>query len=146
MIDISGEPTGEVKEEPVKGFVLALATKWKEENPSPRWWQFWKNTKFVKKACKFMLDAVDALIVYVDDLIEGGPDKKATVVAALAALFDVVVKDLLPIWLKPFAAGIKQLVVYMMLALLVDFIVGKYRKGLWMMPQKGAINVETKNS
>lgn len=134
--EISGNPTGAVKEEAIKSYVRSLATEWQENNPKPKWWQFWKNSKIASAASKFMIDSVDALIVYVDDIIDNGPDKKATVLAASAALYDVVVQDILPIWLKPFAVAVKRLFVNVLLSLLIDFIVGKYKKQMWAMPPK----------
>lgn len=131
---MSGNPIGNIHEEQIKCLVRQLADKWLEEKaqtPKPRWWQFWKNREMVHKGVKFLLDCLDVLVEYVDDLMDAGPDKKATVLAAMAALYDLVIVDLLPIWFKPFAAGVKQFFIYTLVSLAIDFIVKKYNEGAW---------------
>ena len=68
------------------------------------------------------------IIVY---LIEKGADKKATVLIAIANLFDYVSKEAVPMWLKPFMSGIKQFIVYTVVSILIDWIVAKYNSGDW---------------
>ena len=135
---VSGDPIGQVHEEHIKGFVQELAKQWlveKEQIPKKRWWQFWKNPQLMHKAVKFLIDSLDVIIKYIDDLLTSGPDKKATVIAAAAALYDLIVVDLLPIWLKPFASGVKTFIIYTIVSLAIDFIVKHYRDGSW---NKGA--------
>ena len=130
--DIAGNPIGEAKEEEVKTYVRSLAKQWVDQNDTkPSWWQFKKRNIQLSKGMKFLLDSVDLLVQYVDKLITNGPDKKATVLAGLNALYDLIITDLLPIWLKPVAKGIKKLLVSVLLSLLIDFIVDKYKKGSW---------------
>lgn len=82
---------------------------------------------------KYLLICLDGLIVFVDGLMEnaGGADKKATVLAAVAVLYDYVVKETMPIWLKPFASTIKVFIIYTIISIAIDWIVSKYRGGLW---------------
>lgn len=131
---ICGNPVGTAHEEKVLTFVESLAKIWlveKDKEAKPKWWQFWKNRQLTRKAVQFLLNSVDILIQYVDDLIYEGPDKKATVLAALSALYDLIIKDLLPFWIKPFATGVKVFVIYTVLSLMIDFIVQKYHAGVW---------------
>lgn len=133
MAKISGNPIGSVREEEVSVFVQNLATDWKLQEATlnkPKWWQFWKKTNILQEATQFMLHSIDLLIRHVEGLIPGGPDKKATVLASINELYDLIIKDLIPIWLRPVASGVKQLMMTIIIPLLIDFLVNKY-KTVW---------------
>ena len=97
-------------------------------------WEENKTQKLPSKfqnAVSFILHGVDHLIKLVDEVIPKGTDKKATVLAAIALLYDRIVYPSLPLWLKPFASGIKAFTLNVIIGLLVDFIVKKYREAEW---------------
>ena len=85
-------------------------------------------------AVAFVIDAIDDFIVFVDDQITTGADKKATVLAALMSLYDNIVTPLLPLWLRPFSGQIKTFIFSIVISTLIDFIVNKYRTGYWVPP------------
>jgi hypothetical protein len=67
----------------------------------------------------------------VDVCIENGPDKKATVLAAIDHLYDFVGREAVPVLLRPFASKIKNYIIYTLVAASIDWIVNKYRHGEW---------------
>lgn len=79
----------------------------------------------------FLLKGIDYLIRMVESLNIPGADKKATVIAAVGALWDQLIVASLPIYLKPFAAQIKSFLTGVVLNVLIDFIVSKYNTGSW---------------
>lgn len=115
--------------------ILKLAEQWNEENPAPKkkWWEFWKRGRtHLMVAVSFLINCVDDLIQKVDDYVDlDGPDKKATVLRAIEILYDHIIKEVLPIWLKPVAGRVKYLIIYVWISYAIDFIVQKYRDGLW---------------
>jgi hypothetical protein len=115
----------------INNYVAIMTAKWTEEQENIPWWKFWKS-KSVAKVTKFLLGALDELIAYVDQLDLTGPDKKATVLAAVSILYDYVIREALPIWAKPFASKVKQYIVYALIASAIDWIVEKYRNGVWV--------------
>lgn len=118
-------PVGTPQEVPeVTAHIDDLVKTW-EENKAQKLPSRFQN------AVSFILNGVDYLIKLVDDLIPKGIDKKATVLAAIALLYDKIVYPSLPIWLKPFAIGIKAFILNVVIGLLVDFIVKKYREAEW---------------
>lgn len=140
-------PIGEIKEaETVGKYVQTLMYVWTEEQKitKPKWFQFWKKGTNLHKAVKFLLNSLDGLIDFVEGLIINGADKKATVLAAVDMLYDVVVKNALPLWLKPFASGIKRLIVYVIISAAIDFFVQKYREGAWKNNKETGYDAKTK--
>ena len=103
---------------------------WDEENPVSKSW-FRVSKTYLVKSTIFLIGITDTLIQYVEELIPRGPDKKAAVLIVLAKVFDHISTAAFPIWLKPFAPLIKEVVVSIIISNLVDFIVSKYRKGIW---------------
>lgn len=129
-------PVGVIQQlEAVDNYVDNMAAKWiEEENPDKiSWWQFWKRVGLeqYQKATSFILGAIDDLIAYVDDKIDNGADKKATVLNAIGRLYDYVMVEALPIWLKPFAASVRTYIIDTLCSSAIDWIVGKYRNGDW---------------
>jgi len=109
--------------------VIAL---WEKDNPKPRWYQFWKRIQGGwYLAVRYIIAAVDFFIREIEDKLDNGPDKKASVLAALGQVYDAIVPFVLPIFLRPFNTQIKIFVIDVVASLLIDFIVGKYRDGSW---------------
>jgi len=139
MKRICGNSIGETNQDVVQFCVPLLSQQWsqtKESTPS----SWWSNSELRKKAVQFFLDSIDVLVKHVDDIMQSGPDKKATVLYILAALYDLIIQDILPLWLKPFAAGLKTLIIYTLFSLLIDFMVNKYHNGVW---KKGGSDAQT---
>lgn len=125
-------PLGEPKIiDEMKIYINNLAKEWDEliKEKSTSWWRGTKTNLI--QVTKFLIKCLDELIIFVDGLIDSGPDKKATVLAAIAALYDYIIKEAMPIWLKPFANSIKQVIIYTIISAIIDFIVTKYRDGSW---------------
>lgn len=80
---------------------------------------------------QFLLRSLDGLILFVESLIGDGADKKATVLSAVAVLYDYIIKESFPLWLKPYAFGIKGFIVYTIVSIAIDWIVSKYNSGDW---------------
>lgn len=125
-------PVGEVQQlkavdEKVSNFVKL----WEADHPVPKWWQFWKKGTALYKIVKFLMNALDEFITLVEDVIEKGADKKATVIAAIGSLYDYIIKETMPIWLRPFANKVRYVVIEVLIASAIDWIVEKYRSGAW---------------
>lgn len=133
MSNIHVNPVGEAKVLPqVETLIQTLAVQWEEtKDATPKWWQFWKKGTGFYQATAFLLGAVDELVNLVENLIPKGVDKKATVLAALDILWDYVVREAIPIWAKPFAGRIKHFVIFVVVSTSIDFMVQKYREGVW---------------
>ena len=134
MLSVEPNPVGEFQEkDEIKVYIEEASNEWSslqvEEKESSKWNIFGKSN-FVK-ITKFLIYCLDGLIMLVDRLIEGGPNKKATVLLAISDLYDYVVKDSMPMYAKPFAANIKNFVIYTIISIFIDYIVSKYREGSW---------------
>ncbi|RDJ35507.1 MAG: hypothetical protein DWQ19_11870 [Crenarchaeota archaeon] len=127
---LNADPVGEVKKtEQVEGFVEELKRKWDEVKDALGD----KGRVSLVYVTKFLLGTLDGLIVFVDALLsaEKGEDKKATVIAAVVVLYDYIVAQAIPFWLKPFANSIKYFIIYTVISVAIDWIVSKYREGAW---------------
>lgn len=115
--------------------VLVLSERWDEsiKGISTNWLYSWgiKSKAGLSLATGFLLGALDELIVTVDQLLENGPDKKATVLAGLDRLYEYVMREALPVWLRPFATLIKEYVIYSLASYAIDYIVSNYKNGNW---------------
>lgn len=105
----------------------------------------WENSDESKKknklskfqiATNFVVNSLDDLIQLIDNIVPDGANKKATVLAAASFLYDKIIFPSLPIWAKPFAIGIKILIVKVIFGVLIDFIVNKYRNSWTKKEQK----------
>lgn len=129
-------PTGAVQSfEEIDAKLDSLVEVWDSqvvENPVS-WWQFWKSKINFTQVTNFLMNSVDDLIKLVESLLGdgSGADKKATVLDAIDRLYDYVTAGALPIWLSPFAAAIKQYVVYTLISNAIDYFVAKYNDGSW---------------
>lgn len=131
----TANPIGEVKiDEAIENYVQIMAAEWDETKEQIPWWKFWKRMSIVR-VTDFLLKSLDDLIAYVDQIIDtSGADKKATVLRSLEMIYDYIVKEAMPIWLRPFAGGIKRIIILDVLSPAIDWIVDKYRNGTWRQP------------
>lgn len=131
-IYVAGNPVGEVKQVvAIDNLVKSLTDQWAAENPAPKWWQIWKKGTALYKVVKFILDAVDDLIIAVEKELANGPEKKSVVLAACCIIYDFIVANALPLWAKPFAGRIRNFIIFVLIAAAIDWIVQKYRNGSW---------------
>lgn len=114
-------------------YIKKLVEKWDEETAELKtsFWKFWETRVNLKKVTNFLLLSLDGLINLVDDLIESGPDKKATVLNAVDMLYEYVAREAIPIWLRPFAGRVKHYIIHTLVSESIDWIVEKYREGSW---------------
>ena len=96
-------------------------SQWKSLKKS--WWSV--VPEHIEMATNFMLSMMDYLIIYVEDKIPKGADKKATVLLYLGLIYDVIAPEILPLWAVPFSGIIKQCILYCTLSVLVDYAVNK---------------------
>lgn len=117
-------------DENIDNFIKIMSDEWDANKENIPWWAFWKRISLTR-VTNFLLGTIDDLIAYVDDVIDNGPDKKATVLNAIDNLYDYVVREALPIWLKPFSSVIKKYIINEIVSPAIDWIVQKYRNGDW---------------
>jgi hypothetical protein len=131
----TANPVGQVHQfDQIDQYVQKMMIQWDASKPTTdSWWKIWKtaSTENLQIATKFLLFALDELILFVDTQLDNGPDKKATVLSAVAKLYDFVVAPVLPPWMQPFAPQIKKYIVYSIVSSAIDFMVAKYRNGSW---------------
>ena len=104
--------------------------RWLQENPRIKSWFGIHHENLIHDA-KFMIKITDELILFVENLIPNGPDKKIAVLYVISKLFDFIAATTFPIWLKPFTAIIKEIIVSIIITQLIDFMVDKYNAGFW---------------
>lgn len=80
---------------------------------------------------KFLFNVLDELIELVEVAIPNGPDKKATVMSAITKIYDYVIAQIMPFWLKPFSGVIKSFVLNTIISAAIDFIVDHYKNSIW---------------
>ena len=113
-----------------------LTTQWDaliDKTNSIIWWKpwtWWRKSNLIQ-VTNFLMQALDELIKIVDDLVDQGADKKATVLDAIARLYDYVATEAIPIWLKPFAGRVKTYIIYTLMSTAIDWIVDQYKNGAW---------------
>ena len=141
LLNLSQEPNpvGEVHHvDAVEEQLIALAAQWDEqlEEQVWRWYYYampWKWGRKVNlfQVTDFLLKSLDGLIAMIDDKVDLGPDKKATVLNAIDRLYEYVIKEALPIWLKPIAGKVKNYIIFTLVSVAIDWIVDKYHNGEW---------------
>ena len=106
---------------------------WKAENPIKKgFFSILFNVKVsMNKVTAFLINSLDEFVQLVDDKIDNGADKKATVMVYIEKLYDEIVTMSLPIFLKPFSLPIKRFVIMVIVSGAIDFVVTKYRDGSW---------------
>lgn len=129
-------PVGQAHEiQKVNNKVNDILAKWEKDNPKPKasWWNpfsWWKSRRSsILKVTLFIFECVDNFIRYVENEVIDGPDKKATVIAAVTIIYDYVVKEAMPTWAKPFAGKIKGFFIGILISGVIDFVVKKYNEG-----------------
>jgi len=136
-LNIKTEPNqiGEVKKiKPIEEKIQALSVAWDEQSKDFAKDNLWRRLfsgANVSAVTTFLMGAVDELIQTVEEFVDYGPDKKATVLDGIDRLYEYVIKEALPIWLKPFAKQVKEYIVYVLISNAIDWMVGKYRDGDW---------------
>ena len=129
--DVSNPIGTPIQDEAIENFITVMASIWKEETEDIPWYKPWKRISFTK-VTDFLMKSLDDLIAYVDDYIDAnGADKKATVLDAISRLYDIVVQEAMPVFLRPFSASIKNYIINDLIATAIDWIVDKYRNGEW---------------
>jgi hypothetical protein len=137
-------PVGKVHEvEEIETRLVALANQWDAEVGVAKFtwykpWTWFRKTNLVRLT-NFLLFALDEFINVVDDVVDLGEDKKATVLNAISRLYDYTIREAMPIWLKPFAGRVKDYIIFTLISSGIDWIVGKYHDGEWrnkIQPQK----------
>ena len=131
--------------ESINNIVKSLQAKWVEDNPPPKWWQFWKKVD-LRKVVKFILAALDEMIIAVEKEIASGPEKKAIVIAACVVVYEFVVANALPTALKPFSTQIENFIIHIVIASAIDWIVEKYRNGSWTIPSSSTSSISSLSS
>lgn len=132
-IDIKTEndPVGiELASNDISDFIDAMKKVWDASNTKIPWYKPWKKINFVP-VTNFLINCLDELVSYVENIAIPGPDKKATVLAALEKIYDYIIAEGLPIWLKPFAGKIKSFIFGIVLSSSIDWIIGKFKRGTW---------------
>lgn len=129
----------------VNVYVNALAKEWDANKTEKKTWFLWWETKktSIVEVTNFLLSSLDELIKFVDDLIDDGADKKATVLAAIGALYDYIAINALPLWLRPLSTPIKNIILGVIISSSIDFIVDKYKNGIWNKTKEEENNEET---
>lgn len=113
-------------------YLADLKARWDQENPGNHSW--WKITQtYLVTSTMFIINILDELIVFVEGIIPAGDDKKAAVMAIVGKLFDYIVVQAFPVWLRPFAPTIKDIIVNIIVGNLINYIVNKYKAGFWNM-------------
>lgn len=133
----NANPIGEAKlDEAIDGYIEIMAAKWDAGKAKVAWWKVWTRTKLgFNHVTDFLLEALDELIAYVDEWVDtNGADKKATVLNAISKLYDYVIKEAMPIWMRPFSPAIKTYIINGVISSAIDWIVDKYRNGDWRKP------------
>lgn len=136
-MEIRSEPNPIGTIQKIKQFeekIAYLKQKWDEEVKlkSKKWINYFLCSKVnLTAATNFLLFALDDLVFTIDNLLEYGPDKKATVLNGLDRLYEYVLREGLPIWLRPIAAPIKNYIIYTLASNAIDWMVEKYKNGSW---------------
>lgn len=130
----TANPVGEIQveaaEAAIENYVSVLAYEWEKSKIDAPWWKFWQRLSMVR-VTDFMLGSLEDMISFVDQITDIGPDKKATVMTIMGRIYDIIVKDALPVWLTPFAKSIKSLIMEEVISPVIDWMVTKYREGAW---------------
>lgn len=124
--------TDEVQEvlHSLETYIVDLKARWDQENPQIKsWWRVPRNHILI--ATKFIIDCLDELINFVEPIITAGADKKLAVMIVTGKIFDYIVVNSFPLWLKPFVPTIRMIVVNVIVDSMIDFIVAKYKAGFW---------------
>jgi hypothetical protein len=109
--------------------IIELSNQWDEKIKNSNSWI--KNRVSITTITLFLIGALDELIVTINEFLESGPDKKATVLNGLDRLYEYVLREGIPIWLRPLASVIKDYIIYSLASSAIDYFVAKYKNGVW---------------
>jgi len=123
-------------------YLDTLKKKWDDQYPDKKSW-FSLHKTYVLNSTIFLISVLDDLIVFVQSSIPRGADKKLAVMAVVSKIFDYIVVQAFPVWMTPFAAIIKEMIVGVVISQLVEFIVSKYKNGEWK--TNSNLKIEVKN-
>ncbi len=134
-IKTESNPVGEpLENDDIATYVEIVKSEWDvqmQDSVKAPWWKFWTKISMTP-ITNFMLGALDDLIAYVDQVVDTtGPQKKATVLAAVGQIYDYISKEAFPVWFAPFSATIRTYVLDHVVATAIDWMVQKYRNGDW---------------
>jgi hypothetical protein len=119
-----------------KGFAKNIVENWKSENEK----SFSFNSESWSRLSTDLLIFLDSSIHYAEDNINSsGKDKKAIVLAIMQIIFVDIVLNNLPIYFKPFSQLIKFVAVNILFSAIIDFIVSKYKDGIWKKEAKNEV-------
>lgn len=113
----------------LESYLADSKNRWLQEAPKKRWFSL-SHDNLVHDT-KFLILVTDELILFVENIIPNGPDKKLAVLYVASKLFDYIVATSFPIWLLPFAWIIKDIIVSIIINQMIDFMVDKYNAGYW---------------
>lgn len=102
--------------------VSLLSAEWQKVKPVATTWLL--NRGKLSAGFKFLASGIDQLVALAETMTLPGVDKKAAVMSAANALFDVVVLAELPAWTTPFIVPVKG-IFDTMLDGLIEFVVTK---------------------
>ena len=125
----------------LESYLNDLKTRWDVEGVAETGWLFIAKKRLVKGTA-FILHCIDELIQFAEELIPEGKDKKAAVMSVLEKLYDYVIDPAFPIFLKPFAPTIKKIVLDIIVSIIIDFFVSKYKTGFWIGDKNGTEEVK----
>jgi hypothetical protein len=121
-------------------YLSLLKSKWDALCPQKKSWFSLKDSHILDSVV-FIIEALDNLILFVQNNISEGSDKKAIVMMFTSKLFDYIVIESFPVCLKPFAPTIKKIVIDIIISELIEFMVQKYKEGSWTV-QKSSVHNE----
>ena len=110
--------------------ILAILDKWDANLKDSTSWFDQRKSDLVNGAM-FLVSSVDDLINLVEEFVISGPDKKQLVLESISKIYDYIIAEAMPFFLKPFNPYIKNFIVDFVISNLIDFFVNKYNEGLW---------------
>lgn len=136
-------PVGQViEDEGVGTFIKLKIAQWDVEKVETSWWKFWKKLDY-SFLTVFLMSSLDDLISYMDDFVDTkGSDKKATVMDAMGKLYDYIVREGSPLWMKPFATSMRYYILNHLISAAIDWMINKYRHGEWRKPSSAEIKAQ----
>ena len=110
----------------LEDYLDSLKSQWDISHPKSS-----LSKRYIFECTAFIISFLDELIVFVQKHVKGGSEKKTIVLSMSSDVFNYIVERAFPIWLRPFAPMIKEIVVSIIISNLIEFIVKKYKEGLW---------------
>lgn len=131
-IEIIGQS---VYSDEINAYLDKIIADWKNKTKDAQW-SIFKNSYYFFEGVKLLVTSIDGLILKAEELLISGPDKKATVLSNVGMLYDAVLVEMMPFWLKPFKGYIKQVIVDNFISAIIDLIVAKYKDGIWSIKEE----------